>query len=341
MTLNDIKTKLASSEYDFLRDNEHLGNHIILLGLGGSYSYGTNIETSDLDVRGIFLNTKNEILLGKDFGQYVSNETDTTIYSFNRIIHLLKNSNPNVIEILGLKPEHYLYLHPVAKELIDNRKLFLSKQIIHSFMGYAMQQLRRLENICARNISQEEHEKHILDTLDNAIYDIETRYDELDGSIDLYIDKSNKEELDSEIFVDCELKHYPLRDYSLIISEMNNIVRSYNKLGMRNSKAKEHGKISKHMMHTFRLYLMCLDILENEEINTYREKEHDLLMNIRNGKYINENEQPLPEFYDIVSEYEEKLEYAKEHTNLPDKPQYKKIDELLMSVNERIIKGEI
>ena len=97
MTLNDIKTKLASSEYDFLRDNEHLGNHIILLGLGGSYSYGTNIETSDLDVRGISLNTKNEILLGKDFGQYVSNETATTIYSFIRIIHLLKTSNPNVI----------------------------------------------------------------------------------------------------------------------------------------------------------------------------------------------------------------------------------------------------
>ena len=43
---------LEKKEYNFLKDNEHLGNNIILLGLGGSHAYGTNIETSDLDIRG-------------------------------------------------------------------------------------------------------------------------------------------------------------------------------------------------------------------------------------------------------------------------------------------------
>ena len=58
MNLEQIKQKVNSTEYDFLRTNDHLGNNIILLGLGGSYSYGTNIETSDLDVRGCALNKK-------------------------------------------------------------------------------------------------------------------------------------------------------------------------------------------------------------------------------------------------------------------------------------------
>ena len=40
--------------------------------------------------------------------KYKNEETDTTIYSFNKIISLLKNTNPNIIEMLGLKPEHYL-----------------------------------------------------------------------------------------------------------------------------------------------------------------------------------------------------------------------------------------
>lgn len=38
-------------------------------------------------------------------------------------------------------------------------------------------------------------------------------------------------------------------------------------------------------MHLVRLYLMCIDILTKEEIITYREADHDLLMNIRNGEY--------------------------------------------------------
>ena len=61
MNIEQIKEKLKSEEYDFLRTDPHLGNNIILLGLGGSHAYGTNIETSDLDVRGCAVNSKIEI----------------------------------------------------------------------------------------------------------------------------------------------------------------------------------------------------------------------------------------------------------------------------------------
>ena len=50
-------------------------------------------------------NSKEEILLGTDFEQIVNVETDTTIYSFNKMIQLLTSNNPNTIEILGCKPE--------------------------------------------------------------------------------------------------------------------------------------------------------------------------------------------------------------------------------------------
>ena len=62
MTIEEIKQKVASKEYNFLRENEHLGKNIILLGLGGSHAYGTNTESSDLDIRGIAVNRKEEIL---------------------------------------------------------------------------------------------------------------------------------------------------------------------------------------------------------------------------------------------------------------------------------------
>lgn len=70
MTIEAIKQMLGTSTYDFLRNNEHLGDNIMFLTLGGSYAYGTNIETSDIDIRGCALNTKEEILTNKKFEQF-------------------------------------------------------------------------------------------------------------------------------------------------------------------------------------------------------------------------------------------------------------------------------
>lgn len=342
MTIEEIKQTIQTPQYDFLRTNPHLGNNIILLGLGGSHAYGTNWEGSDLDVRGCALNSKSEILTNENFEQFVNEETDTTIYSFNKLITLLSNTNPNTIEILGLKPEHYLYISPIGQELLDNKKLFLSKRAIHSFGGYANQQLKRLSNKSARLVGQSEREKHILSSIENAKYEFPEKYFEHDkDSINLYIDKAVQEGYNTEIFMDINLKHYPLRDYKSMWSEMNNIVKDYSKIGKRNKNAIEHDKLGKHMMHLVRLYIMVLDILEKGEIVTYREKEHDFLMDIRNGKYLDDNRQPIPEFFELVDEYEKKIKYAKENTELPNNPDYQRIKEFVMSVNERIVRGEI
>ena len=342
MTINEIKTMLNGSQYDFLRTNEHLGKNIILLTFGGSYAYGTNVETSDVDIRGCALNSKEEILTNKNFEQFVNEETDTTIYAFNKLITLLSNCNPKTIEIVGCKPEHYFYLSPIGQELINNRHLFLSKKCIHSFGGYANQQLWRLSNKSARLVGQEERERHILGSIQSAATTFKDKFDLYDeDSIKLYIDKSDKEEYDSEIFMDVNLTHYPLRDYKGMWGEMHNIVKDYAKIGKRNSHAIEKGKLAKHMMHLIRLYLMCLDILENGEIVTYREKDHDFLMSIRNGKYLDENRQPIAEFYDMVEDFEAKMQKAKETTELPENPDYKKIQQFVMSVNERIVRGDV
>lgn len=342
MTIEEIKKSVESDKYSFLKENKHLGDNIIILGVGGSHSYGTNVETSDLDIRGCALNTKEEILTNVNFEQFVNEDTDTTIYSFNKLVSLLSNCNPNTIEILGLKPEHYLYVSMIGRQLIDNKDLFLSQRAIYSFGGYATAQLRRLDNKAIRTVEQDKREKHILNSILNAKYTFPDKYFEHNtDAINLYIDKSQQEEYDTEIFMDINLKHYPLRDYKSMWSEMNNIVKDYSKIGKRNKHAIEHAKIGKHMMHLVRLYYMCFDILEKHEINTYRNKEHDLLMSIRNGEFLDSSNQPTNEFYEMVNEFEKRLDYDKVNTDLPPKPNYKKINEFVMNVNERIVKGEL
>lgn len=271
MTVEEIREKLKTSEYDFLRNNKHLGSNIILLGLGGSYSYGMNIEgKSDIDIRGVALNSKEEILLLQNFGQIVDENTDTTIYSFNKMINLLCKANPNVMEQLGLNPEHYLYIHPIGQVLLNNSKLFLSKRVVYSFAGYAKEQLKKLDNKSSRSFGED-----------------------------------------------------------------------YTGIGRRNRYAAAHNKLGKYMAHLIRLYYMCFDILENQKIITYREKEHDLLMNIRNGEYLDKNQQPISSFYDLLSELEKRLEYDEKNTSLPETPDYQRINEFRMFVNEKVVTGKI
>ena len=340
--IKKIRKRMQSDDYRFFHENNNLGKNIILIGLGGSYAYGMNKDSSDLDIRGISLNKKEEVLLGIDFEQVVDEKTDTTIYSFNKMIELLTKMNPNTCEILGLQDWQYFYLHPIGKELLENRKMFLSKICIHTFGGYASSQLRRMENKAARLVGQAQNEAYILKSIDNAKYDFKNRYYPHDESdVKLYIDTAVQEGYDSEIFMDVCLNHYPLRDWTGMWNEMKAIVSSYNKIGKRNEKAISHDKLGKHMAHLIRLYMMCIDILEKEEIITYRTDEHDLLMSIRNGEFLDENRQPTTEFYDLLNEYEKRFDYAKNNTSLPDVPDHKRINEFKMYVNERIVKGEV
>lgn len=336
----DFKALMNSPEYDFLRTHERLGNKIILLGLGGSYAYGTNNENSDIDFRGITLNASSDLLGMTEFEQYTDDHTDTVIYAFNKIIKLLLDCNPNTCEILGLDEEQYLIKTPLGQELIDNSKLFLSKRAAKSFGGYASAQLRRLQNAIARDsMPQSEREKHILNSVQNALEDFNRRYSPFDaGNIRLYIDKAVNPELETEIFVDACYTHLPLRDYEQMWSTMHSVVKDYDKIGKRNKK-KDDNHLNKHAMHLIRLFMMAIDILEKGAIRTHRSDDLELLLRIRNGAYMLEDHTFSPEFYDILAHYETQLEKVTKLSTLPDNPDMEQVSAFVEYVNRKTIEG--
>lgn len=339
MTIEEIKQMIHGPDYNFLWNDINLGKNIMFLTLGGSYSYGTNIETSDVDVRGCALNRKSDLIGLTDFDQYVSTATDTTVYGFNKLAKLLLNCNPNTIEMLGCKPEHYFYITPRGQQMIDNRKLFLSQRAVNSFGGYATQQLRRLENALARGrMPQERKEEHIRNSMESAIKNFENHYTRFEhGSIVLHLADSKKESLDKEIVADIHIDSYPAREFNTILSHLTDVLGTYEKLSHRNHK-KDEEHLDKHAMHLIRLYLMCLDILENGDIVTYREKDHDTLMEIRRGKYRLEDGNYDPVFFEMLSEYEKRLQYAKQHTNLPPHPDMERVQEFVMDINSEALR---
>lgn len=345
MKTQEIMKQFASDKYNFLRDVPLLGNNIAMLVLGGSYSYGLNTDNSDIDLRGVYLNSASDILLNKQTTQYESGSTDTVIYSSNGFINLLKRNNTNILEMLGCLPEHYIYLSKVGKLLLDNADLFISKICIYTFGAYASQLLHKIERAGDGNNTTDINSQ-ILNSIDEGRYSFIERYAELNKSngdaINLYTDNASYECGDNikEIYADISLTHYPLKDYCGMISDMQSIVNGYAKRSKRNERAIKHSILGKHMSHLIRLYLTCIDILETGKIITYR-KEHDLLMDLRCGKYLTADMKPTQDFYDIFNEYKARFDKAKKDTSIPDKPNYKAIDKLQEHINRDIITNDI
>ena len=338
----DFIELLKTSEYDFLRTNKHLGDRIMLLGLGGSYAYGTNNKGSDIDFRGVTLMLPSDLIGLTEFEQFENAETDTVIYGFNKLVNLLLECNPNTIEILGLDDYMYLIKSSLGQELLDNRDMFLSKRAIKSFGGYAGQQLRRLQNAVARDtLPQSDREKHILRSVTNALDDFNLRYAESERDrIRLYIDDSDNPEYDTEIFVDANYKHFPLRDYTDMWSTMKTVLRDYDKIGKRNKK-KDDNHLNKHAMHLIRLFMMAIDILEKGEIRTRRMEDLPILLAIRGGEYMQADGTFSPAFYEMLEDYEQKLDEAAAHTILPDNPDMNRVEAFVERVNRYAITGEL
>lgn len=122
-----------------------LKHRVIYLTKHGSQAYGTNIATSDTDIKGIAVPPP-EYFLGfnKHFEQAEFSKPDMVIFDIRKFINLAADCNPNVIEVLYTDAADHLYTTPQGELLIGYRSHFLSKKAKFTFSGYAVSQLKRI-----------------------------------------------------------------------------------------------------------------------------------------------------------------------------------------------------
>ncbi len=124
-----------------------VNKNLIFKCISGSHAYGLNTPESDIDYRGVFM-VPPEILLNpfKNIEQYEScKDIDFQYYAIQKFFKLLKDNNPNIIELLYMPNDVIEYKHDIYKELENSRHLFLSKKAKHTYSGYAFAQLKRIK----------------------------------------------------------------------------------------------------------------------------------------------------------------------------------------------------
>lgn len=119
----------------------------ILLVNAGSHAYGTATPISDRDLRGIMIPPEDYILGMRRVEQFEQKgDPDIVIYELRKYLNLAADANPNILEFLFVDDSDVLMITPIGEKLRRHRNLFLSKKAQHTFSGYAMSQLKKIES---------------------------------------------------------------------------------------------------------------------------------------------------------------------------------------------------
>jgi len=115
----------------------------LYLVIRGSHAYGTNVETSDTDYAGVFIQSMENILGNKYTEQINDDNNDTVIYEVRRFLELLGSNNPTVLELLNTPEDCIIYKDPSFDLILNDREKFITKICAKSFGGYAKQQISK------------------------------------------------------------------------------------------------------------------------------------------------------------------------------------------------------
>lgn len=123
-----------------------MNSKIIYKGIVGSQAYGTSIPTSDIDYKGVYIQSEDEILGFKYKEQYEVGK-DECYYEIRRFIQLLQTANPTVLEMLFLPKDCIVSSSAEWDLLVKHRNIFLTKKCLQSFGGYAVAQIKKARGL--------------------------------------------------------------------------------------------------------------------------------------------------------------------------------------------------
>lgn len=118
------------------------GHELLFKAIIGSQAYGTNIETSDTDYKGVFIQDPKDLYLN-GYKDEIQITKDEVYYEIGKFIKSCAGGNPTCLELLFSPERCIVHNTPAFQKLIDNRDKFLTKNLRHSFSNYAFDQIRK------------------------------------------------------------------------------------------------------------------------------------------------------------------------------------------------------
>src|SRR6202011_5879777 len=124
--------------------DELLDGRVIYRCVTGSQAYGLADDTSDVDVRGVFVAPAELLWSLQGAPDYLERGLmEEAYWELAKFCILALKANPNVLECLHTPLVQHL--SPVGEELLALRGAFLSRLVHQTYNGYVLSQFKKLE----------------------------------------------------------------------------------------------------------------------------------------------------------------------------------------------------
>ncbi len=159
-------------------------SHVVYRCIVGSQAFGLDEDTSDVDIRGVFLPPASLHWSLAGTPNFIERSgVDECYWELERFLVLALKANPNILECL-FTPCIELTT-AVGEELIDIRSSFLSRFIFKTYNGYVLSQFKKLNNsrVDGGNVKWK-HAMHLIRLLISGIGVLKTGKLQLDVGSD-------------------------------------------------------------------------------------------------------------------------------------------------------------
>jgi hypothetical protein len=302
----------------------NIDGKLIFSCVAGSHLYGTATDSSDKDVRGVFIPSKKFILGFVHRVEQVENKPDdVTFYGLHKFFHLCVQCNPNIVELLFVPPHMRIVWTPEWELILNNRWWFLSTKARHTFSGYATSQLHRIKRHRSWLLDPPKKQPQrsdfglpndrILISKDqlNAMMTLEQNSD-----VEYNLDSYTIEVLQREHAYQNSLKQWT--QYQQWKASRN---------PERAALEERYGYDTKHGSHLYRLITEGKELLLEGNI-TFPRPDAEFLVSIRNG------ELSYDQLIDLVGDLDRKFSQYEADSVLPSKPNIKSLDSLCIKLTE-------
>lgn len=323
-----------------------IDNYTIFKAIRGSHAYGTNIEGSDEDIVGIYIQPEEDLTGLKYIPQISSDDNNAVFYELRRFYELAMEGNPNIMELFATPKDCLLQSGAIFGWIASTKDIFITQKLFDSFANYAKSQIKKAKGF-NKKMNWDKNKVTRKDVLDfcyvvvereesvlfkqtrfgawpnciglakvNNIPDLYSMYSMFDGG-GIISEDSNDVQLRSIPKNSAFLGYlrFDKNAYSTHCKHYREYVHwNENKNMLRYNMNLEHGKgyDAKNMMHCIRLINTAIDIAQKKEIVVRRSPEEiKILLSIRRGEM---------EYDDLLAMAEEKIliaEKAFEEAKLP------------------------
>jgi hypothetical protein len=147
----------AGAQADF-----DLDRYVIYRCVIGSRAYGLDTESSDTDLRGVYVAPPE--LQWSLFGapeQFEDNGAQSCYWELQKFLVMALKANPNILECLYSPLVEKAT--PLGQRLLELRERFLSRMIFQTFNGYALSQFKKIEqDLRTQGSVRWKHAMHLL-----------------------------------------------------------------------------------------------------------------------------------------------------------------------------------